>query len=147
MAACTARPEAAARRRDGERFPVEAVFRKIWKRQQGDSIVKAILATAVSAIAIIVLPVAAEAQIARGANEGAYQGYRAAGPIGGVVGGVVGGALGGGDGALGAPYGYYRYPDYGYYEGPYHRRHHVRYHGSSNPGAVPGGITNGGPGR
>jgi len=68
----------------------------------------------VGALALMVLPFAAQAQgVVRGANEGAYEGNRAAGPIGEVVGGVLGGAIGGAnggvDGVLGIRHHHHRY--------------------------------------
>jgi hypothetical protein len=63
--------------------------------------------------------------IVRGAQEGAYEGRRAAGPVGEVVGGAVGAGVGGAMGAvrgvLGIPYGHH-YRCRGSYD-----RHH-RFH-------------------
>jgi uncharacterized protein YcfJ len=72
------------------------------------------LALAAGLLALIAIPHLAHAQgIVRGAQEGAYEGRRAAGPVGEVVGGAVGagvgGAMGAVDGVLGIPYrGHYR---------------------------------------
>ena len=65
-----------------------------------------------AALALLALPVVAEAQgIVGGAQQGARAGNRAAGPVGGAVGavgggvagGVVGGVVGGVKGVLGVP--------------------------------------------
>lgn len=57
--------------------------------------------TAAAAL-FLVLPIAARAQgVIRGADEGAHQGDRAAGPVGAVVGGVAGAVGGGVAGLLG----------------------------------------------
>ena len=59
------------------------------------------LITTASVLAILSMPLAAQAQgVVRGAQEGASQGNRAAGPVGGVVGGAVGGVVGGVEGGV-----------------------------------------------
>ena len=56
-------------------------------------------------VAILAMPLAAQAQgIIGGAQEGAHEGDRAAGPVGAVVGGTVGAAVGGVEGAIGVPH-------------------------------------------
>jgi len=56
---------------------------------------------ALAALVILAMPLAAQAQgIIGGAQEGAYQGNRAAGPVGAVVGGTVGAAVGGVEGGV-----------------------------------------------
>jgi hypothetical protein len=64
------------------------------------------------ALAWLAVPHIAHGQgIVRGAQEGAYEGRRAAGPVGEVVGGAVGAGVGGAMGAvrgvLGVPYGHH----------------------------------------
>jgi hypothetical protein len=60
------------------------------------------LLVAMATVAVLVLPVAAQAQgTVRGAQEGAVAGDRAAGPIGAVVGGTVGAVAGTIGGILG----------------------------------------------
>ena len=55
-----------------------------------------------AAALFLVLPIAARAQgVVRGADQGAHEGDRAAGPVGAVVGGVVGAVGGGVAGLLG----------------------------------------------
>jgi hypothetical protein len=78
------------------------------------------------ALALLAVPHIAHGQgIVRGAQEGAYEGRRAAGPVGEVVGGAVGAGVGGAMGAvrgvLGIPYGHH-YRCRGSYD-----RHH-RFH-------------------
>lgn len=70
--------------------------------------IKALVFAGATALAICVLPLAADAQgIPRGAAQGADVGNRAAGPVGGaagaVVGGVAGGVVGGVKGVIGIP--------------------------------------------
>jgi len=60
------------------------------------------LLVSMAALALVVLPFAAQAQgTVRGAQEGAEAGGRAAGPVGAVVGGTVGAATGTVGGILG----------------------------------------------
>jgi hypothetical protein len=76
-----------------------------------------------SVLALLVSPIAAEAQgIVGGANVGAARGERAAGPVGGIVGGVVGGAVGG---VVGGARGVLGLPRRGYH---HHWVHHPRRH-------------------
>jgi hypothetical protein len=70
--------------------------------------IKFSLMIAASILAVLVMPLTAQAQgVIRGAEEGAAAGDRAAGPVGGAVGGVVGGVeggvVGGVKGILGIP--------------------------------------------
>jgi hypothetical protein len=94
--------------------------------------VKALLAAAALALAMLAIPTVGHSQgIVRGAEEGAYRGNRAAGPVGGVVGGAIGAGVGG---AVGAVNGVLGIPNHGpRYR--YHRRHrcngyyrHGRFH-------------------
>jgi hypothetical protein len=56
-------------------------------------------------LAILAMPLAAQAQgIIGGAQDGAHEGNRAAGPVGAVVGGTVGAAVGGAEGVIGVPH-------------------------------------------
>jgi hypothetical protein len=69
---------------------------------------KARFVLAAAVLAVLAMPLAAEAQgVIGGAQEGARVGNRAAGPVGGAVGavggGVVGGVVGGVKGAIGVP--------------------------------------------
>jgi uncharacterized protein YcfJ len=74
--------------------------------------VKAYLAAAATALALLAIPHAAHSQgIVRGAQEGAAEGNRVAGPVGGVVGGAVGAGVGG---AMGAVKGVFGIPNGGY---------------------------------
>jgi hypothetical protein len=73
---------------------------------------KAYLAMAATALALLALPHAAHSQgIVRGAQQGAAEGNRVAGPVGGVVGGAVGAGVGG---AMGAVKGVFGIPNGGY---------------------------------
>jgi hypothetical protein len=73
---------------------------------------KAYLAVAATALALLAIPHAAYSQgIVRGAQEGAAEGNRVAGPVGGVVGGAVGAGVGG---AMGAVKGVFGIPNGGY---------------------------------
>jgi hypothetical protein len=70
--------------------------------------IKALAFAGATALAILTLPIAANAQgVPRGAAQGADIGNRAAGPVGGVagavVGGVTGGVVGGVKGVVGIP--------------------------------------------
>lgn len=86
---------------------------------------KAMTIGAILALAIGIVPLAAQAQgIARGAQDGAQTGHRAAGPVGGVVGGVVGGAVGG---AVGGVKGVLGIPQESGYRHRRAVRHHRRY--------------------
>ena len=77
---------------------------------------------ALGALALLALPVAAEAQgLVGGAQNGYAAGDRALGPIGGVVGGAVGAGVGTVNGALGIRP---RYRSTYYY---HHRRAYRRY--------------------
>lgn len=59
-----------------------------------------------AAAIVLALPIAAGAQgVVRGADEGAHEGNRAAGPVGAVVGGAVGAVGGGVAGLLGVDQG------------------------------------------
>jgi hypothetical protein len=74
--------------------------------------VKAYLAAAATALALLAIPHAAHSQgIVRGAQQGAAEGNRVAGPVGGVVGGAVGAGVGG---AMGAVKGVFGIPNGGY---------------------------------
>jgi hypothetical protein len=71
-----------------------------------------VFAAAGIALAWLAVPLVAHGQgIVRGAQQGAYEGRRAAGPVGEVVGGAVGagvgGAMGAVQGVLGIPYGHH----------------------------------------
>jgi hypothetical protein len=57
---------------------------------------------AAAVVAVVLLPVVAQAQgVPGGVERGARDGERAAGPVGAVVGGVIGGVVGGVTGILG----------------------------------------------
>ncbi|WP_322517738.1 hypothetical protein SR870_09590 [Rhodopseudomonas palustris] len=84
---------------------------------------KAMLAAAALALALLAIPTIGHAQgIVRGAQEGSREGNRAAGPVGGVVGGAIGAGVGG---AVGAVNGVLGLPN----QGPryrYHRGHRCK---------------------
>ncbi|ABE40596.1 hypothetical protein [Rhodopseudomonas pseudopalustris] len=82
---------------------------------------KAMLAAAALALALLAIPTAGHSQgIVRGAQDGSYHGNRAAGPVGGVVGGAIGAGVGG---AVGAVNGVLGLPNHG---PRYHRAHRCR---------------------
>jgi hypothetical protein len=78
------------------------------QRHGKDNFMKLRVLISAAIVAIVAVPVAAQAQgIPGGVAHGAYEGNRRAGPIGAVVGAAVGGVIGGIEGVLGVDRAYY----------------------------------------